>query len=130
RMTTASQALAAIRTRLEGVGSGITIDMLWHGDEQSPLPDTPDYFAYIVFNNQGSGPGPVSFGAGAGNNTYRNQWHLEAYVFGPKGEGLSVVMGHAETIAARLRSFRDSSVSCFSADVIPVGDGSQLSPPG
>jgi hypothetical protein len=36
----------------------------------------------------------------------------------------------AETIAARLRSFRDATISCFGADVIPVGPGSNISPPG
>ena len=129
-MSTATQALSAIRSRLEASGSGISIPLRWHGDQQEALPDTPTAFAFIVFNNEGSGPGPVSFGGGSGNNRYRNRAHVEAYVFSPSGEGLSVAMDHAETIAARLRSFRDSDVSCFSADVIPVGEGSKLTPPG
>lgn len=39
-------------------------------------------------------------------------------------------MQHAETIAGRLRSFRNNEVSCLSADVIPIGPGSSVSPPG
>lgn len=137
-MTTATQALAAIRTRLTGsssgtsgaVGSGITIALRFHGDPQDPLPDTPTPFAFIVFNNDGSRPGPTAFGGGPGANLYRNRASVEAYVFSPRDQGLNVVMDHAETIAARLRSFRDSDISCFSADVIPVGEGSQIAPPG
>lgn len=129
-MTTATQALAAIRSRLEAVGSGITVPLRFHGDDQAPLPDTPTAFAFVIFHNEGSRPGPAAFGGGAGNNLYRNRAHVEAYVFAPIGEGMSVVMNHAETIAARLRSFRDGDVFCRSADVIPVGEGSTLAPPG
>ncbi len=39
-------------------------------------------------------------------------------------------MTAAETIAARLRSFRDTNVSFFSADVRPIGEGSSIAPTG
>jgi hypothetical protein len=65
-----------------------------------------------------------------GRNLYRNRATVEAYVFAPNDDGMSVVLDHAETIAARLRSFRDDSVSCYSADVIPIGPGSSISVPG
>jgi hypothetical protein len=39
-------------------------------------------------------------------------------------------MDLAEVVAGRLRSFRDQDISCLSADVIPIGAGSSVSPPG
>ena len=104
--------------------------MYWRGDAAPILPDTPAPFAYNVFNVEGSGGSPVGFGGGRGRNLYRNRALLEAYVFSPIGEGETIVLAHAETLAASLRSFRNSSVSCFSADVIPVGPGSKVAPPG
>ncbi len=125
---TTSQALAAIRTR---VGTaGITFPIYWQGEDVPPLPDTPTTFAFVVFNNHGSGRGPVAFGGGAGNNIYRNEAMLEAFVFSPSGQGLSVATDAAELLAASLRSFRDTNISCFSADAIPVGPGSSISVPG
>lgn len=126
--TTASQAFAAIRARIEA--GGISFPLRWQGEDAPALPDTPATFAFIVFNNGGSGRGPVAFGGGRGSNLYRNQATVEAYVFAPNGEGLSVATDAAEAIASLLRSFRDSNISCFSADVIPVGPGSSISPPG
>lgn len=124
---TASQALAAVRSRLEG---GVAFPLRWQGEDGGALPDTPATFAFIVFNNDGSGSGPAAFGGGRGANLYRNQAVVEAYVFAPNGQGLSVAIDAAETIAALLRSHRDGSISCFSADVIPVGEGSKIAPPG
>ena len=51
-------------------------------------------------------------------------------MFAPNDDGMSAVLDHAETIAARLRSFRDDTVSCFSAHVIPIGPGSSIAPAG
>lgn len=129
-MTTSAGAFAAIRARLEASGSGITIPLRWQGEDSGPLPDVPTAFAFVLFDNQGSRPGPAEFGGGRGNNRYRNQAFVEAYVFAPNGEGLAVALTHAETIAAQLRSFRDVDISCFSADVKPVGDGTGVAPPG
>ena len=125
---TTSQALAAVRVRLEA--GGLAFPLRWQGEDGGALPDTPETFSFIVFNNDGSGRGPSAFGGGRGSNLYRNQATVEAFVFSPNGEGLSVATDAAEQLAALLRSFRDSSISCFSADVIPVGEGSKIAPPG
>lgn len=127
---TAKEAIAALRARLDAPDSGVTIPMYWSGDVPPVLPDVPAPFAYLVFENEGSGSAPAAFGGGRGRNLWRNKATLEAYVFAPAGEGVSMVLDYAETIATRLRSFRDASVSCFSADAIPVGPGSSISPPG
>lgn len=127
---TPDQALAAARARLES--GGIAFPMYWFGDDAPTLPDEPSAFAYLIFNNEGSGGRPAAYGGGRGSNLYRNRASIEAYVFAPPtgAAGMSPVMAQAETIAARLRSFRDATISCFSADVIPVGPGSIVSPPG
>jgi len=129
-MTTASGAFAAIRSRLEASGSGITIPLRWQGENTGPLPDVPAPFAFVIFDNFGSRPGPAEFGGGRGQNRYRNQAAVECYVFAPNGVGLAVALDHAETIAARLRSFRDDNISCFSADVKPIGNGAGIAPLG
>jgi hypothetical protein len=131
--TTASQAIAAIKARIEA--GGLAFPRRYQGEaadsnERVSLPDTPAIFAFIVFNNEGSGRGPAAFGGGRGSNLYRNQATVDAYVFAPNGEGLSVATDAAEQLATLLRSFRDSDISCFSADVIPVGPGSSIAPPG
>ena len=125
---TASQALTAVKTRLS---TGTTVSSIyWQGDDAPILPDTPEPFAYVVWDNEGSRGAPVAFGGGAGNNIYRNNAFVSAYVFSPAGEGADIVLGHAESIAGRLRSYRDTSISCFSADVILIGPGSSISVPG
>lgn len=129
-MTTASQAFSAIRARLEASGSGIAIPMRFQGEDSGALPDIPSAFAYVVFNNEGSGGAPAAFGGGRGNNLYRNRALVEAFVFAPSGEGLQSALDYAETIAAQMRSFRDADISCFSADVVPIGEGSRVAPPG
>ena len=126
-MTTAAGAYAAIRARLEAVDSGITIPLRWQA-EAGALPDKPTAFAYVEFI--ATGGAIASFGGGRGANRYRHRGRVEAYVFTPNGEGLAGALTHAETIAARLRSYRDSDISCFSAVVHPGGHGAQASPPG
>jgi len=126
---TADEAFTAIRTRLTAVGSGISIPLYFQGDDPPTLSDDPAPFAFVVFNNDGSGRGPAAFGGGVGRNLYRNQGVIEAYTFSPIGSeiGADKVMKRAETIAARLRSFRSAEVSFASADVIYIGDGSKIS---
>jgi hypothetical protein len=122
-------AFDAIRERLDESDSGITIPLYYQG-VSVVLPSKPETFAYVVFENDGSGFGPVSFGGGRGNNRYRNQATLEVFVFTPNRKGIREAMVQAETIAARLRSFRDDDISCFSAHVRPLGEGQRLKPPG
>lgn len=128
--TTASQAFADIRARLGAIDAGISIPLYFQGDDAPILPDTPAAFVFIVLNIEGSGGRPAGYGGGTGRNLYRNRGTIEAYVFSPIGEGFETVCGHAETIAERLRSYRSESLSCFSADVIPIGPGSSISVPG
>jgi hypothetical protein len=128
-MTTASGAFSALKTRLTGGGSGISVSMYWQG-EHVVLPDTPTAFAYMAFENFGSRRFPAAYGGGSGSNLYRNEGLLTAYVFAPNRQGIAVAMDIAETIAARARSYRSADVSCFAADVTPVGDGAGIAPPG
>lgn len=129
--TTASAAFAVIRARLDAMDSGISIPRYYIGDEPPILADTPSPFVFVVFTNDGSGQGPAAYGGGSGQNLYRNRASVEAYVFSPMvGDGLETVLNYAETVASRMRSFRDDSISCFSADVIPIGPGSNISVPG
>lgn len=129
-MTTASDAFAAIRARLDASDAPISIPLRWQGEDGGPLPDTPAAFAYVVFHNEGSGRMPTAYGGGLGANLYRNRGLLEVFVFVPNRKGMEAAMDIAETIAERLRSYRDSDVSVFAADVVPVGDGASMAPPG
>jgi hypothetical protein len=127
--TTASQAYVAIRAQLEG-NVAITIPLRWQGENGDPLPNPPSAFAFVDFNNDGSGRGPTAFGGGPSANLYRNQARVDVYVFVPNNAGLQAALDFAETIAGRLRSFRDGNVSCFSADVVPIGSASHIALPG
>ncbi len=126
--TTVSGALAIIRAQVEA--AGLSFPLYWQGDHAPILPDTPATFAFVVFNNEGSGGAPVSYGGGRGANLYRSRAFLEAFVFVPSEWGLSAATDAAELIAASLRSFRSGDVSCFAADSRPVGPGSGISVPG
>jgi hypothetical protein len=125
---TTSQALAIIRAQVES--AGLSFPVYWQGEDVPPLPDDPATFAFVVFNNEGSGGRPTSFGGGRGANLYRSRAFLEAFVFVPSGWGLSVATDAAELVAASLRSFRSGDVSCFAADARPVGPGSGITVPG
>ena len=129
-MASATDAYDALRARLDAVDSGITVPLRWHGEDNGPLPDVPADFAYVVFDNMGSRTGPIAFGGGVGRNVYRNQAGITVFVFVPNRAGVRRAMVEAETIAARMRSFRNNEIFCRSADVTPVGDGASISPPG
>lgn len=128
-MTTAVDARSTLKIRLSGVAG---FPIYWQGDVIPPLPDEPAAFAFVVFNNEGSGSGPAGFGGGRGLNLWRNRGTVEAYVFEPAlADGAAErVMQNAELVAARLRSYRDAVVSCGAADVIPIGEGSNISVSG
>ena len=129
-MASATEAYDAVRARLDAVDSGITVPLRWHGEDNGPLPDVPADFAYVVFDNMGSRPGPIAFGGGVGRNLYRNLAGVTVYVFVPSRGGGRRAMLHAETIAARLRSYRDDDIFCRSADITPAGDGASIAAPG
>lgn len=140
-MTTIATAFDAVRSRLEGgsytdkagntlVSSGETSWLRFQGEDCGPLPDTPAPFAYVELENFGAGRFPVAYGGGAGSNLYRNEGLVTAYVFVPNRQGVRVAVALAEQVAARMRSFRDSDISCFAAAVHPIGKGEDIAPPG
>lgn len=128
-MTTFAGARAAIRARLVADGSGISIQLKFQ-NEQVVLPDVAQAFAYVEIENFGATRGPAGYGGGIGRNLWRNEGVITAYTFAPNDEGAEIAEAAAETIAARLRSFRDTDISCFSAVVKPMGAGSSIAPPG
>lgn len=135
-MTTITTAFDAVRSRLEGGsytdGNGNTLTgwLRFQGEAGGALPDTPAPFAYVELENFGAGRFPVAYGGGAGSNLYRNEGVVTVYVFVPNGEGVRVAVALAEQVAARMRSFRDSDISCFAAAVHPIGSGENLAPTG
>lgn len=130
-MTTAAQARAVMRARIEANpptdAESAAVAFSWQ-NEPFEIPATGKPFVYVEFLTDPAEL--VSFGGGRGNNRYRNPARLDAYVFVPKGEGLSEAESIAEQIATLFRSYRDASVSCFDASVFPGGDGALLKPPG
>ncbi|WP_439399079.1 hypothetical protein ACRQ5Q_16965 [Bradyrhizobium sp. PMVTL-01] len=128
--TTEAEARAAVRALLPD--SAFAFPLYWQGDEAPTLPNDPAPFAYIIFNNEGSGGRPTAFGGGVGRNLYRNRALVEAYVFSPIGSevGAEATSNRAEQIAARLRSYGDNVISVMAADVIFIGPGSSISVPG
>lgn len=134
-MSTIAQAYAALRARLEEAPAlvdahGNTLPFRWQGEDGGALSDEPAAFAFGEIENFGSARGPAAFGGGRGANLYRNEGVFTIYVFTPNGEGIAVSLALAEQLAARLRSYRTDDVSCFAADVHPLGDGSSLQAPG
>ena len=125
--TTAKQARNAVKARL--AHASITIPLYW-SNEHIELPDEPTAFAFVVFDNDGPGRGPASFGDGINGNRWRNYARVEAFVFVPRGSSADLADDHAESIAARLRSFRDNDISCFGAAVRETVPGHDLKPPG
>ncbi|SDC06612.1 hypothetical protein SAMN05216337_1001168 [Bradyrhizobium brasilense] len=128
--TTEVQARAAVKAQLPD--SAFAFPLYWQGDVAPTLPDDPAPFAFIVFNNQGSGGRPTAFGGGPGRNLYRYRALVEAFVLSPIGSeiGAEMALNRAEQIASRLRSFRDDDISVHAADARYVGSGSDISVPG
>lgn len=125
-MASTDQAIAAVRARLD---SGSFTFPLYYDDDPAPiLPDVPTTFGYFTFDNEGSVL--VAFGGGRGQNVYRNSAVVSIYVFAPLGYGPETTAAQAEPVAARLRSYRDNTVSIFKSDVRPLGSGSGFTVPG
>ena len=125
-MATTTEAIAAVRSRLDS--GGIAFTLYYDGDDAPILPDTPATFGYVEFQGQGSVA--AAYGGGRGGNVYRNSALVNVWVFSPIGYGAEAATTHAEPVAARLRSYRDEVISIFKADVIHMGQGSNLSVPG
>jgi hypothetical protein len=126
-MTTAKEAKNAVLARL--IDPSITIP-IYAENEAVTLPDEPTAFGYFVFDNEGPGMGPASFGDGIFANRWRNQVRIEVFVFVPQGTGSDVADDHAEAICARLRSYRDNTISCFGAAVREAISGQRMNPSG
>lgn len=132
-MTTASGAYAVLRARLEANKPAGLTALRWQNEFEDStgarvIPTTAAAFAYTEFLTD---PAVLAgYGGGRGANLYRNPARLDIYVFVPRGEGVTVATDLAEQCAAIFRSYRDASVSCFEASVFPLGEGSDLSPPG
>lgn len=127
-MTTASQAYAVIRARIEANKPAALTALRWQNEDGEALPDTPAAFAYTEFLAEPANL--VSFGGGRGNNRYRHPAQIVCYIFVPRGQGLSVATDLAEQIAALFRSHRDTDISCSAATVHPGGNGADFRPAG
>ena len=126
-MTTASAAYSVIKTRLQA-NAPAGLPIYWQNDREITLPLDPASFAYVEFLADRALL--ASFGSGRGGNRYRHPARIDAYVFVPQGDGLTVALTYAEQIATVFRSFRDSDISCFEASVYPGGSGADLKPAG
>ena len=126
-MTTAKEARHAVMARLSD--PSITIP-IYFPNEQVELPDEPEPFGFMVFDNDGPGLGPASFGDGVFMNRWRNTGRVEVFVFVPQGTGADAADDHAEAICARFRSYRDATISCFGAAVREAISGQRLAPTG
>ena len=130
-MTTAAQARASIEARvaanLPTNDDSNEVTVYWQ-NQPVTLPDTPAPFVYAEFLTD---PAELaSFGSGRSGNRYRNPARIDFYVFVPRDEGMTEAESIAEQLATLFRSYRDSSISCFDASVLPGGDGAALKPPG
>lgn len=132
-MTTAAQAYAVVRARLEAnVPAGLSA-LRWQDEEadsngEVELPEVPAAFAYTEFLAERSAA--IEIGSGRGGNRHRNPGRLDVYVFAPKGQGVAVPLALADAIATLYRPFRSGGVSCVSATSYPGGDGAELTPKG
>jgi hypothetical protein len=128
-MATAKQARQAVQARL--ADASITIPLYWQNEQQTTdLPDEPTPFGFVVFDNDGPGIGPASYGDGVGLNRWRNMARVEAFVFVPQGTGADLADDYAEAICARLRGYRDDIISCFGAHVRETVSGQTMTPAG
>lgn len=118
-------AFAILRARAE---AQITTLPLYWQDENNTLPDDPAPF--VFFEMIARRARLAGYGSGRSANLYRTPCEFNAYVFVPRGQGLSTAAGYAETVASAFRSYRLGGVSCFDATLHPVGEGEALTPPG
>lgn len=120
-----TDAYAAIRTR--AVAQITTLPIYWP-DEDNQLPDTPAPFVFFELTLEGSRV--IEIGGGRGSNRHRNSGEINAYVFAPRGAGLTYLLSIAEPVAAAFRGYRASGITINTASVHPLGEGEALVPPG
>lgn len=122
--TTYPAAWAALRARAE---ANVTMPMLWQF-ETNELSDAAEAFVYFEMVTEGARF--IEVGGGRGANRYRHATQFNGFVFVPVGWGMTDALTRAEAVAAAFRSYHTSVVSCDGAEIHPVGEGSQLVPPG
>jgi len=115
-MATLAEVKAAIRARFDANPiSGLTIR---YQRETTDLPDTPAPFAFVEVDFDR--PFIAGFGGGRGQNLQRSEGELLVHIFVPVGWGDAEADGWGETIAALFRGYRDSTMSCFAAEPLPM----------
>ena len=120
--TSLAATLALLKAR--GAEQITTLPLYWREDGPVILPDEPAPFVY--FELEARRGRLVAFGAGRGNNLYRNPSELRAYVFTPRDVGLETAPNYAEAVAAAFRSFRSGGVSCSDATLFPAASASDF----
>ena len=122
--TNLAGALALLKARAaEQITS---LPVYWREDGQIVLSDEPAPFVY--FELAARRGRLVAFGAGRGNNLYRNPSDLHAYIFVPHNLGAEVGPTDAEMVASAFRSFRSGGLSCLDATPLPAATGRDLIP--
>jgi hypothetical protein len=132
-MTTASQAIAAIRAVIEGNTpvhpvTNEPLKLGWQGEDAMALPDERVPFIYTSFESSRSNV--IENGSGRGGNRHRGFAVASIIIFVPVGWGLQYGTDYAESFAALFRSYRANGVSCDAITVYPGGPGSQIAVPG
>ncbi|WP_445490199.1 hypothetical protein [Rhodopseudomonas sp. RCAM05734] len=132
-MTTASEAIAAIRGMIEGSlpvhpTTSVALPVSWQGEDAFVLPDQRAPFVYVLFDTVKSST--IEIGGGRGANRHRNPGSATILVFVPLGWGLQYGTDYAEHFAALFRSYRANGITCDAVTVYPGGPGSQIAVPG
>jgi hypothetical protein len=132
-MTTASEAIAAIRAAIEAnvpvhPVTNAALPLGWLGEAALVLPNEPSPFVYTVFDAAPSDV--IEIGGGRGANRHRNFGAAQILIFVPVGWGLQYATDYAEGFAAVFRSYRQDGVTSDRVTVYPGGAGSALSVPG
>lgn len=118
-MTTVAEAQTLIRTRAEA--NFAAYPLRWK-NEPAPLLDAPTAFVFVELIVEDASF--VAFGGGRGANLQRSTGRIEAHFFLPlgipdSGTALTAALNNAEAFAAVFRSYRDTVISCFAAEVFP-----------
>ena len=120
-MPTFPEVRASVASRLETALPAV--DFRYPNGDLT-LPDTPVAYVYVEISLDA--PEIVGFGGGRGSNLQRTTGAVEAHVMVPaNGQGADAADALAESICAVFRGTRIDGVSCFSAQVDPVGGATE-----